>query len=165
MPTGHAKATIGDVVIAETDSWEEVEGNVYFPPSSVKNEYLSKTNLSTNCPWKGDASYYTIKVDGKHFSAQRVSYHGQNRPDMYAIGQELQNAAWYYPTPKDKAENIRDYVAFCTLRPCSSVYKSRALPAQKKHVRQRVQKSRLLTNDNRQDESEHHKVLIGRRCW
>lgn len=69
MPTGHAKATVGDTVVAEADSWEEVEGNVYFPPSSVKTEYLSKTNMSTHCPWKGDASYYTIKAaDGEYSS-------------------------------------------------------------------------------------------------
>lgn len=65
MPTGHAKATVGDVVIAEADAWEEVEGNVYFPPASVMADCLSKTDLSTHCPWKGDASYYTIKAGGK----------------------------------------------------------------------------------------------------
>ncbi|PSS03647.1 hypothetical protein BD289DRAFT_478476 [Coniella lustricola] len=92
MPTGNAKATVGphNLVLAETDSWEEVEGNVYFPPSSVKKEYLIKTDLSTHCPWKGDASYYTIKTDD----------------------QELENAAWYYPETKEKAEHIRGYVAF-----------------------------------------------------
>jgi hypothetical protein len=26
---------------------------------------------------------------------------------------EFKNAAWYYPAPKDKAKNIKDYVAFC----------------------------------------------------
>lgn len=65
MPSGHAKAAIGDTVVAEADSWEEVEGNIYFPLASVKTEYFSKTDHSTYCPWKGDASYYTIKVDGE----------------------------------------------------------------------------------------------------
>lgn len=91
MPSGHAKATVGDTVLAETDTWEEVEGNVYFPPSSVKTDYLSKTDHSTHCPWKGDASYYSIHADGR----------------------TLENAAWYYPQTKDKAEHIRDHVAFC----------------------------------------------------
>ncbi|KAJ4424801.1 hypothetical protein N0V82_000520 [Gnomoniopsis sp. IMI 355080] len=90
MPTGHAKATVGSTVLAEADTWEEVEGNVYFPPSSVKTEFLTKTSHSTHCPWKGDASYYNIKADD----------------------QELTNAAWYYPTPKEKAANIKDFVAF-----------------------------------------------------
>lgn len=91
MPSGHAKATVGDTVLAETDTWEEVDGNVYFPPSSVKSDYLSKTDHSTHCPWKGDASYYSIHADGK----------------------KLENAAWYYPQTKEKAEHIRDHVAFC----------------------------------------------------
>lgn len=91
MPSGHAKATVGDTVLAETDTWEEVEGNVYFPPASVKTDYLSKTDHSTHCPWKGDASYYSIHADGR----------------------TLENAAWYYPQTKDKAEHIRDHVAFC----------------------------------------------------
>lgn len=91
MPSGHAKATVGDTVLAETDTWEEVEGNVYFPPASVKTDYLSKTDHSTHCPWKGDASYYSINADGK----------------------KLENAAWYYPQTKEKAEHIRDHVAFC----------------------------------------------------
>lgn len=91
MPSGHAKATVGDTVLAETDTWEEVDGNVYFPPASVKTDYLSKTDHSTHCPWKGDASYYSIHADGK----------------------KLENAAWYYPQTKEKAEHIRDHVAFC----------------------------------------------------
>lgn len=91
MPSGHAKATVGDTVLAETDTWEEVDGNVYFPPASVKTDYLSKTDHSTHCPWKGDASYYSIHADGR----------------------KLENAAWYYPQTKDKAEHIRDHVAFC----------------------------------------------------
>ncbi|KAJ0116007.1 hypothetical protein J7T55_004177 [Diaporthe amygdali] len=90
MPSGHAKATVGDTVLAETDTWEEVEGNVYFPPASVKTDYLSKTDHSTHCPWKGDASYYSIHADG----------------------QKLENAAWYYPQTKEKAEHIRNHVAF-----------------------------------------------------
>jgi len=86
----HATAKVNGTVIAETDSYEVVEGNVYFPPSSIKSEYFSKTDLSTHCSWKGDASYYTVAVDGK----------------------ELENSAWYYPAPYDKAKNIKDFVAF-----------------------------------------------------
>lgn len=70
MPRGHAKATVGDIVIAETETWEEVEGNVYFPPASVKTEYFEKTDLSTHCPWKGDASYYTIKAGGTQLRSE-----------------------------------------------------------------------------------------------
>jgi len=91
MPTtGHATATVNGTVIAETDVYEFVDGNVYFPPSSVKTQHFTKTDLHTHCPWKGDASYYTIKVGDK----------------------ELENAAWYYPDTKEKANHFKDYVAF-----------------------------------------------------
>lgn len=65
MPThGHAVATVNGNTVAETDVYEVVEGNVYFPPGSIKSEYFSKTDHSTHCPWKGDARYYTITVGG-----------------------------------------------------------------------------------------------------
>lgn len=60
--TGHATARINGTVVAEATEWRETEGNVYFPPESVKKEYLSGTDLTTYCPWKGDASYYSIDV-------------------------------------------------------------------------------------------------------
>lgn len=59
--------------------------------SSIKKDYFSSTNTQTVCPWKGTASYYTIEVDGK----------------------TLKDAAWYYPEVKEKAQNIKDHVAFC----------------------------------------------------
>ncbi|PMD46554.1 DUF427-domain-containing protein [Hyaloscypha variabilis F] len=90
MTQGKAIATVSGRTIAETDEYEVVEGNVYFPPSSVKMEMLTKTDHSTVCPWKGDASYYTINLDKTEFP----------------------NSAWYYPNPKEKAKNIKDYVAF-----------------------------------------------------
>ncbi|KAI1394089.1 DUF427-domain-containing protein [Hypoxylon trugodes] len=90
MPSGHVEAIIDGTVVAASDTYELVEGNVYFPPSSVKSEFLTKTDLSTYCGWKGDASYYTIKVGDKEFA----------------------NAAWYYPEPFEKAKHIKDYVAF-----------------------------------------------------
>jgi uncharacterized protein (DUF427 family) len=86
-----ATATINGTVIAETDNYEVVEGNVYFPPASINRDYFTETDTHTHCPWKGDASYYTVTVDDK----------------------ELKDAAWYYPQPFEKAKNIKDYVAFC----------------------------------------------------
>ncbi|KAI0017261.1 DUF427-domain-containing protein [Xylariomycetidae sp. FL0641] len=90
MPSGKVKATVDGTVLAESDTYESVEGNIYFPPSSIKTEYFTKTDHHTHCPWKGDASYYTIKVGD----------------------QELTNAAWYYPEPFEKAQHIKNYVAF-----------------------------------------------------
>ncbi|KAI1335446.1 DUF427-domain-containing protein [Xylariaceae sp. FL0016] len=90
MPTGHVTATASGVLLAESDTYELVEGNVYFPPGAIKQALFAKTDHSTHCPWKGDAAYYSIKVGDE----------------------ELANAAWYYPTPFEKAKNIKDHVAF-----------------------------------------------------
>ena len=84
------KAVWNGVVIAESEKTTVVEGNHYFPPDSVNREYLEDSTLQSTCPWKGQASYYSIRVDGK-----------LNK-----------DAAWYYPAPKPAAEQIKDYVAF-----------------------------------------------------
>ncbi|KAK6501218.1 hypothetical protein TWF481_009062 [Arthrobotrys musiformis] len=86
-----AKVTVNGVVIAETDQYEKVEGNVYFPPESLNTQYFTSTQTHTACPWKGLASYYTIDI-------------GDGNP--------LVDAAWYYPEPKEAASNIKGYVAF-----------------------------------------------------
>lgn len=59
------RAVWNDAVSAESDNCVEVEGNCYFPPNSVHKEYLEKSDYTTICPWKGQASYYDIDVDGK----------------------------------------------------------------------------------------------------
>ena len=85
-----ARATWNGAVIAESDTFEIVEGNVYFPPGAVKREHLRESSTHTVCPWKGTASYYTVVVGG----------------------QENADAAWYYPEPKPAASNIAGHVAF-----------------------------------------------------
>lgn len=71
---------------------------------------LSKTDHTTHCPWKGDAAYYTINLDSK-------SWNKVSEDDIDAATEtEFKNAAWYYPTPSDKAKNIKDHVAFCEYR-------------------------------------------------
>ena len=77
-------------VIAETEAFELVEGNVYFPPGAVNEESLRPSSTTTVCPWKGTAHYYHVVVDGE----------------------ENRDAAWYYPDPKPAAANIKDHVAF-----------------------------------------------------
>ena len=86
----HATATFNGKVIAETDAWEIVEGNIYvcrtsktqsrlrlmigkFPPSSIDPSVLTKTNTHTPCPWKGEASYFTITVDGREPISPRLN--------------------------------------------------------------------------------------------
>ena len=84
------KAIWKDTVIAESDDTVVVEGNHYFPATSVRSEYIRASGTHTICPWKGEASYYDIIVD--------ESVNG--------------DAAWYYPTTKDAAKNIEGRVAF-----------------------------------------------------
>ncbi|KAI9805525.1 MAG: hypothetical protein M1825_000776 [Sarcosagium campestre] len=86
----HAKAQIDGKTVAEADSFEIVEGNVYFPPSSVDQNLLTKSSTTTYCGWKGSASYYSIEADGK----------------------TLKDVAWYYAEPLEKATHIKDFVAF-----------------------------------------------------
>ena len=85
-----AKAVWNGEVIAESDATVVVEGNHYFPRSSVRTDYLKESDTHSVCPWKGTASYYSLEVDG------------DANPD----------AVWYYPEPKDAAKNITDHVAF-----------------------------------------------------
>ncbi|HEX4070909.1 MAG TPA: DUF427 domain-containing protein [Planctomycetaceae bacterium] len=85
-----AKAMWNDQVIAESDNTVVVEGNHYFPPESVKVEYLKASSHTTVCGWKGTAHYYDLVVDG------------QINP----------GAAWYYPTPKEAAKQIAGRIAF-----------------------------------------------------
>ena len=77
-------------VIASSDDTVVVEGNHYFPADAVDASLLTPSDTTTFCPWKGTAHYYSLLVDG-----------AENR-----------DAAWFYPDPKDKAENIRDRIAF-----------------------------------------------------
>ncbi len=85
-----AQATWQGVVLAQSDETIEIEGNQYFPPDSVDRQYLEDSATHSTCPWKGEASYYTIVVNGN------------KNPD----------AAWYYPAPKEAAAQIKGYVAF-----------------------------------------------------
>lgn len=85
-----AKAIWNGAILAESDRGEIVEGNYYFPPDSINKDYFKPSTTHTVCSWKGEASYYTIAVDG----------------------QENKDAAWYYPNPKERAKNIQNYVAF-----------------------------------------------------
>ncbi len=84
------RAIWNETVLAESDDTVVVEGNHYFPESALKRDLFSETPTTSVCPWKGTASYLTVAVDGK----------------------ENKDAAWYYPTPKDGAKEIKDRVAF-----------------------------------------------------
>jgi uncharacterized protein (DUF427 family) len=85
-----ARALWNGTVIAESDATVMVEGNHYFPIESVNADLLQPSSKQTSCPWKGQASYYSIAVEGVVNA----------------------DAAWYYPAPKDAAAEIRGHVAF-----------------------------------------------------
>jgi len=85
-----AQAIWNGVVIAESDDTVVVEGNHYFPRSSVRDDVLRPSSTTSVCPWKGTASYYSLELDGT------------SSPD----------AVWYYPEPKRAAEQVTDRVAF-----------------------------------------------------
>jgi uncharacterized protein (DUF427 family) len=91
------KALWNDTVIAEASQDEliRIEGNWYFPPSSLKREYFKDSDHHTTCVWKGEASYYDVVVDG----------------------QTNDFGAWYYPAPlagsiERVKQDFTDYVAF-----------------------------------------------------
>jgi len=84
------KASWNGQVIAESDDTVVVEGNHYFPAESVDSACLRESDKHTICPWKGEASYYHVIVDG----------------------QENADAAWYYPETKPAADEIRGRIAF-----------------------------------------------------
>ena len=91
------KAVVGDVVIAEAPKEDliRIEGNWYFPPSSLKGEALEKSPTPYTCPWKGQCQYFTVVADGKRY----------------------QDRAWSYPEPYPTAfdrvgKDFSNYVAF-----------------------------------------------------
>lgn len=91
------KAIWNDTVIAEAPKEDliYIEGNWYFPPDSIKKELTSESSTHTTCPWKGEASYMSVTIDG----------------------QKNDDAIWFYPEPKTSAieqvkKDFTNYVAF-----------------------------------------------------
>lgn len=84
------KAIWNDHVIAESNDTVVIEGNHYFPESSLKKEFLSPSSTETVCHWKGTANYHSLNVNGK----------------------ENKDAVWYYANPSELAKGIKGRVAF-----------------------------------------------------
>ena len=84
------KAIWNGEVVAESNDTIVIEGNHYFPPESIKEEYFRSSDTHTVCPWKGTASYHNLDVNGEINS----------------------DAAWYYPETSDLAKGIKGYIAF-----------------------------------------------------
>jgi uncharacterized protein (DUF427 family) len=84
------RATWNGATIAESNDTIVIEGNHYFPRDAIRQEYFQPSNTHTICPWKGEASYFNVVVNGE----------------------TNKDAAWYYPDPKPAAQEIKEYVAF-----------------------------------------------------
>lgn len=84
------KAIWNETIIAESNDTIIIEGYHYFPPQSINSEFFKSSDTHTYCPWKGEASYYSIEANGSE------------NPD----------AAWFYPETKEAAKPIEGYVAF-----------------------------------------------------
>lgn len=84
------KATWNGATIAESNDTVVIEGNHYFPREAIGQEYFQDSSTHTTCPWKGEASYFNVVVNGE----------------------VNKDAAWYYPDPKPAAAEIKDRVAF-----------------------------------------------------
>ena len=91
------QATINGTVVADAPESElvSIEGNYYFPPSSLKSELFSDSDTPYTCPWKGEAQYHDVSVGGER----------------------LHDAAWSYPKPYPSSfdrvgRDYSGYVAF-----------------------------------------------------
>ena len=84
------KAIWNGATIAESNETIVVDNNHYFPDSALVKDFFKPSDMHSTCSWKGEASYYSIVVDGK----------------------ENKDAAWFYPSPKTAAQQIQNYVAF-----------------------------------------------------
>ena len=84
------QAIFNGVTLAESADTILIEGNHYFPPSSLVRDHFEPSVTTTECGWKGTAHYFHLNANG----ARNV------------------DAAWYYPKPKEKAGEIAGYVAF-----------------------------------------------------
>jgi uncharacterized protein (DUF427 family) len=91
------KAKLGDTLLADAgrDDLISIEGNWYFPPSSLRSEHFVESPTPYRCPWKGDCQYFTLQAGDERF----------------------EDGAWSYPEPYPTAiervgRDFSRYVAF-----------------------------------------------------
>ena len=100
----HVKVVFGGVTIADSDAALRVEetdhGPVhYLPERDVRLDLMHATEHRTRCPYKGEASYWTIEVPAENGGVRRS-----------------ENAVWAYPAPYDEISGLAGYYAFYTSR-------------------------------------------------
>lgn len=94
-PKEKFQVKVGDKVIAESADVIKVEedgypARIYFPRSAVNSDMLSRTQTTTECPFKGKARYYSLKLGDKSFN----------------------DAIWTYEEPYDEHRDLKDRLAF-----------------------------------------------------
>ncbi|MCJ8313732.1 MAG: DUF427 domain-containing protein [Pseudomonadales bacterium] len=77
-------------ILAQSDDVIIVENNAYFPKNSLEMAFFETSNTTSVCPWKGDANYFSVTVNGE----------------------KNEDCAWYYVSPKEAAMEIKNHVAF-----------------------------------------------------
>ncbi|WP_127116178.1 DUF427 domain-containing protein [Shimia sediminis] len=87
----------GGAILGETTNALELsEGDhapvIYFPRADIAMAFLDSSDHSTHCPWKGDASYFSIVTKSR----------------------TLENKVWSYETPNPDVARIEGYLAFYT---------------------------------------------------
>jgi uncharacterized protein (DUF427 family) len=98
------KVVFGGVTIADSNAALRVEETGhdpvhYLPEKDVRLDLMRPTEHHTRCPYKGEASYWTIEVPAENGSVRRS-----------------ENAVWAYPTPYDEVPGLAGYYAFYTSR-------------------------------------------------
>jgi uncharacterized protein (DUF427 family) len=86
---GHVIADSAEALIVQESTYPPV---VYFPRADVEMAYMSRTDRGTHCPYKGDANYFTVLMDG----------------------QFAENAVWTYEQPFPAMEALEGRLAFYT---------------------------------------------------
>lgn len=84
------KAIWNGQLLAESDDTLMMEASHYFPPDAIRKEFFRESDTHTTCPWKGEANYFNLDVNGR-----------QNR-----------DAAWVYPHPSGPAIPLKGRIAF-----------------------------------------------------
>jgi len=78
-------------VLAESDETIVVRGSsYYFPPQSIRRNFFKDSDHTSVCGWKGEATYFDLKVKGKKY----------------------RNGAWVYSDPLDEAKHFKEYISF-----------------------------------------------------
>jgi len=90
MQVRYGDHVIADSAMALTLQESTYPAVIYFPREDVSMEFFSRTEKTTHCPYKGDANYYTILMDGRF----------------------ADNAVWTYEHTYPAMESIQDRLAF-----------------------------------------------------